>query len=1122
MHLIALLSLLTAGSQDFDAGSHPLLMQHPTMNATDIVFQYADDLWSVPRSGGAAHRITSSPGVERAPYFSPDGKWIAFTGEYDGNADVFVMPAEGGVPKRLTAHPGADICVGWAPDGKSVIFASRMLSNTDAIRLFSAPVIGGFPTPLPFPSVGLTASMSPNAKQIAYVPNIKWENAWKRYRGGQAFRIWIGDMSDSHVKQIPKGNGNDEYPMWVGDKIYFLSDRGGPVGLYSYDNNSGKVNVEVPGKGFDLKSASAGPGGIVYEKLGGIYIYNPESHESHQVNITIDGDFSESRPQFKNILENLGTVGISPSGNRVVVEGRGWIATVPAKKGDARLLDSTQGAHRRNPAWSPDGKTIAYITDVNGGRQELALWDIAASKEKRVRLGESPAFYNQLIWSPDGSKISYTDYRHYVWIHDLKSGENTKVDKPTYGDPTHQPNPLWSPDSKWITFSRDLSNHYNAIFLYELATKKLTQITDGFADADNPVFDHSGKYLYFTASTNRGAASSWLDLSNHTVPNVVSSVYAVVLKKDTPNPLKPESDEEPIKADAPPTPPIPGPPGKETPKQPAKPDAPKADAPMPDMSKPDTKKAEAPAAEAPKPNLIDLDQIESRIIALPMPTLNYVASAQGADGSVYFLSLPPKALATSPQMPGTMWKFSFASRSATPFSQGVTGFDVTPDGQKVLIMHGPSAQIVNGMAPVTSPEEGVVNVSDIEVKVDPRAEWKHMNAEIWENERNCFYAANLHGIDSYAMEKRYAPFFETVQSRRDLNYLFEDMLGEISIGHMFPGGGDETHTKSVRGGLLGADYAFDHGKYRITRVYTGERWNPRLYAPLAQPGVLAKAGDYVLAVDGVELSSSTDIYERLEGKAGKQVSIKIGPNPDGSGSREVIVVPVGDEFELRRRAWTEDNRKYVEKMTNGRAGYVHVPDTATGGWTEFQRYYFAEVGKDGIVVDERFNHGGLINDYMIDEMKKTLDAAFVPRYMQPWPTPGAAIFGPKVMLANEFAGSGGDMFPWLFKHNKIGKLIGKRTWGGLVAAASFTLVDGGSINAPDYAFFNVDQGTWDVENWGTAPDIEVELDPYQWRKGHDAQLDRAIQEMNKALEGYKPVMLKRPPYPDKTKLDVRY
>jgi len=768
--------------------------------------------------------------------------------------------------------------------------------------------------------------------------------------------------------------------------------------------------------------------------------------------------------------------------------------TAPASKGDIHLLDDTQGVHRREPAWSPDGKTVAYISDAND-KQQLALWDLATSKERMLDLGETPGFYYSPVWSPDSTKIAYRDNKTQLWMVDVKSGVNTKVDATIYNNPRHIVTPNWSPDSKWITWARDLDNHYNAVFVYNVDTGKKTQITDGFADADSPIFDKGGKYLYFFASTNVGQASSWLDLSSLNSVNRVSSVYAIVLKKDEPNPLQPESDEEAAKAEEKPA----GPPATPAPAAPAKP---------------------APAKPEPAKNLVDLDGIEQRIITLPLPAAVYVGLTPATSGSFLTMSMSPVADALRPAGLPSIGKFSFSDRKFTPFGRGVVG-GVSNDGSKALIALGLSLSIVSTAMP-SPPGTGMVDLSSMQVKIDPKVEWARMYHEVWRNERLLFYSPTINGLNVDEMERRYQPFIKNVCSRSDLNYLFIDMLGELCVGHEFPGGGDIAGARYVPGGLLGADFTFENSRYKLARIYDGERWNPGLYAPLAQPGVNAKVGEFLLEIDGKDLTDSTDVYETLEGKAGKQVKIKLGPTADGKGSREVTVVPVASEFGLRQRAWEEDNRRYVSKMTNGRGGYVHVPDTEQGGWEAFNRYYYAQVGKDGIVVDERFNHGGLINDFMIHEMKKPLDAVFAPRYGKEWPTPGSAIYGPKVMLINQFSGSGGDMFPWLFRQDKVGPIIGKRTWGGLIAAFGFQTIDGGSINSPDDAFYNPWNGTWDVENWGVSPDMDVELDPYLWRQGHDSQLDKGIEELNKRLADYKPLKSQHPAYPDRTKLGVRY
>lgn len=1076
--MVFLSAILAVQGDAFNPGPNPLLMRHPTLSQTQIVFQFAGDLWSVSRSGGSATRLTSAAGVESRPCFSPDGSTVAFTGQYDGNTDVYTVPAAGGVPKRLTYHPSPDQVMGWTPDGKSVMFSSGMVSNTDAPRMFTVSNAGGTPKALPFPS-GTMASFSADGSQIAYVPGYKWQEAWKRYRGGQAYAIWIGQMSDSKVVEIPRKGWNDEQPMWVGNKIFYLSDPKGPVGLHSYDVTSKKVTAEIPGEGFDIKSADAGPGAIVYEKLGSIHLFDLATRKSSRVDIDIKGDFPEVRPAFKDVKGNITGVSISPSGQRAVVSARGWVFTVPAAKGDARLLSDKQGVHRRDPAWSPDTKTISYFTDQSG-KQQIALYDVATGKERLVDLGDSPAYYygaGPSYWSPDSTKIAYVDNRNKLWILDVASGKNTEVDQTVYTDPNVDVRASWSPDSKWLTWARDLESHMQAVFVHSLESGKTTQITDGLALAKSPVFDRDGKHIYFYASTNAGPALSWLDMSNMTSPNVTSSVYCIVLRKDLPNPLQPESDEEVGRPTAPPADP--------------------------------TKKPEPPKFG------IDLDGIESRIITLPLPAGNYVALEPGPAGSFFSIVNPPR-MGGGGFAPGTISRWTMADRKNNPFASGVS-IQLSADGSKVLLGGLGGLSIASSMMPA-APGAGAIDLNGLKVKIDPKTEWRSIFDEVWRNEPMLFYAANLHGIDAQQMHKRYAPFVANVASRDDLNYLITDMVGEIVIGHMWARGGDIPGVTGVPGGLLGCDFSFEGGKYRITRVYDGERWNPGLYAPLAQPGVNAKAGDYLLAIDGKDLQDSNDIYEMLEGKAGKQVKVKLGATPDGVGAREVTVVPVASDRALRSRAWAEDNRRYVEKMTGGRAGYVHVPDTGGGGWSSFIRYYYAQVGKDGIIVDERFNGGGLIADYMIYEMNKTLDAVFTPRTGKDWPSPGSTIYGPKVMLVNQFAGSGGDMFPWLFKHKKIGPVVGKRTWGGLVASFSFPTVDGGAVNSPNVAFYNVHENKWEIEGYGVDPNIEVELDPYLWRQGKDAQLERGIEEINKLLKNYKPIPLKRPANPDKSKI----
>jgi tricorn protease len=948
-----------------------------------------------------------------------------------------------------------------------------MLSNTDLPRLFTVSVSGGLPKPLPFPS-GTQSSFSPDGTYLAYVPGFKWQAAWKRYRGGQTSSILIGDTTDSKVKEIPRKNSNDTDPMWIDNRIYFTSDREGPVGIYRYDADSGRVSKIVGGSGFDVKSASAGPGAIVYEQLGSLHLIDLKTEQAKTVDIRVPGDFAEVRTKFKNVAQNVQWGDISPTGQRAVFEARGRIFSVPASKGDVRELTEKQGVAERFPVWSPNGKTISFFSDESG-EYRMVLRDAQSGSERSLALGLNHGYFYSPVWSPDSKRIAYTDNEHNIWILDVDSGTNTKVDTFVYEDPTRSPAMDWSPDSKWLAYHRDLPSHLMVVSLYSLATGKSTQVTDGLSDAKYPAFDRGGKYLYFVSSTGSGPGAAWLDLTALGELNPQSAAYAVVLRNDTPDPLHPESDEEPVKDEA----------AKEEPK--------KDDA-----------------------FRIDLDGLGQRIIPLPIPAGNYVQVHSGPKDSFFLIEQGPIVSFTAPS-PMRLSKFSFADRKVTPFGVGVGSIEVSADGNKMLIQQGGSWAIVPTAAP--APGQGVLNLAGMTTKLDPMAEWRQMFREVIRIQRDFLYDPGHHGVNLVELQARYEPFLANLRSRDDLNYLFEDMLGELSIGHMFISGGDIPSTSGPAGGLLGADLALENGKYRLTRVYNGESWNPQLRAPLTQPGIGAKAGEYILAVNGREVGADDNLYEALEGKAGKQVRIKIGPNPNGDGAREVTVVPTGSEFGLRTLAWEEDNRRRVAEMTGGRVAYVHIPDTNVGGWTNFRRYYFAQSGKEALIVDDRFNHGGSVDNYMVETMALPLRSMWTSRYGKDFSSPALGIFGPKVMITNEYAGSGGDYFPWHFRQLGLGKIVGKRTWGGLVGILAFPpLIDGGSVTAPNVAFYNPTKGEWEVENVGISPDIEVELDPYLWRQGKDAQLERAIAEAMKSFNAYKPPVIRKPKYEDKTKI----
>jgi tricorn protease len=1070
------------------------LLQRPAMNQNQIAFAYAGDLWSVPRAGGVATRLTAGQGAESTPFFSPDGQTLAFSGEYDGNVDVFTVPVAGGVPKRITYHPEADRVVGWTPDGKRLLLRSNRDAYSRYTQLFTVSTEGGLPERLPLP-MGFTGSYSPDGKRMVYEPLDGGQFApeannfvsWRRYRGGRASYIWLVNFADLSTVKIPRTDSNDFAPMWIGDKVYFLSDREGPVTLFRYYPQSRQVTRLLDNKWKDIVYASAGPGGIIYEQFGQIHIYDLASGKEHQVPIEINADLTEVRPHFQNVSREIRNVRISPTGARAVFEAHGEILTAPAEKGDIRNLTYSAGVMDRSPAWSPDGNSIAFFSDESG---EYALHIKAQNgggEAKKIPLGGKGAFYFAPRWSPDSKHVAFNDNQLNVWEVNLDSSKATKVGGDHYYELDRDL--TWSGDSKWLAYTRSLPNRLHAIFLYELETAKTTQLTDGLSDARNPAFDRDGQYLYFTASTNFGPTSSGLDMTSDE-HDVTSSVYLAVLPNNVPSPLAPESDEE----------------------KPAEPQA--------------TGGRGGQAANTPpKPVRIDLDKLQQRIVALPLPARGYTDIAAGKAGVLYVM----ERAAGGGRGGSTLSRFDLKTRKTDKLADNVTTFDLSANGEKMLLRMAPPAggRGANAAADATPPQyaivpstapvragEGALRLATVEVNVDPAAEWKQMYHEVWRIEKSYFYDPNLHGVNVADAEKEYEKYLDSIGSRSDLNYIIHDMISDMTVGHLRGGGGNIPAAHAVPGGLLGADYEISNGRYRVRKIYNGESWNPQLRGPLAEPGLNVNPGDYILAVNGQELKGTDDISRLLENTANKRVLLKVASEASGAGARDISVTPVASETPLRNQAWVEGNRRLVNELSGGKLAYVYMPDTGQGGLTSFNRYYFAQVDKDGAIIDDRFNSGGQAADYVINAMNRPLQGWWSSRYGAIYRTPAAAILGPKVMVINEFAGSGGDMMPWMFRHTSTGPLIGKRTWGGLVGVSEYpTLMDGGTVTSPNFAFFNP-AGQWDVENKGVAPDVEVEMDPKLVHEGHDPQLERAVAVAMQKLKENPVPEPKRPAYPN--------
>ncbi len=1087
----------------------PLLLRRPTISKTHIVFNYAGDLWIVGREGGDARRLTSAIGDETDPHFSPDGTQIAFTGEYDGNQDVYIVAAGGGEPRRLTYHPGADIVLGWTSDGKDILFRSTRSSYYHfADQLYTVPAAGGFPKQLPLP-IGEEASFSPDSAHIAYVPHPQWQAAWKRYRGGQTTPIWIADLKDSSIEKIPRENSNDSNPMWVGNTVYFLSDRNGPVTLFAYDTATKQVSEVIKNEGLDFKSASAGPDAIVYEQFGSLHLYDLQTHQVKPVSAHVAGDYGEVRPHFVKVEpKRIRNFGLSPSGARAVVEAWGEIFTIPSDKGDIRNLTRTPAVAERDPSWSPDGKSIAYFSDASG-EYGLEIRDQSGMGEpRRINLGNPPSFYYTPAWSPDSKKIAYSDKRLNLWYVDVEKGTTKLVDTDIYD--SAQFNQAWAPDSNWITYTKYLPNHFHAVFVYSLEQGKAFQITDGMSDALYPSFDKNGKYLYFTASTDIGLSAVGFDMSSNSHP-ITRSAYVVVLRKDLPSPLAPESDEEKPKDE------------KKSDKDKGKDQSKDKSKAKDGLSADSDKDKDKDKKEEPVVVKIDFEGISQRILALPIPPKNYVNLAPGKSG-ILFLSEGPMVITEDdfPNLRQTLYKFDLSKRKVDKFLDEIHDFAVSFHGEKVLYRKAEQWALAGTEEPPSSggaggqpkPGEGPLKLDAMEVYVEPRAMWKQIYNEVWRIERDFFYDSHFHGLDLDKIKKKYEPYLDGIASRDELTYLFEDALGEMTVGHMFVGGGDHPEPKKIKGGLLGADYSLENGRYRVARVYNGENWNPGLQAPLTQPGVNLKAGEYILAVNGRELHASDNIYSFFEETAGKQVLLKVGPNPDGKDAREVTVVPVVSEENLRRYAWIEGNRRKVEQMSGGRVAYVYLPNTAGAGYSNFNRYYFSQVGKEAAIIDERFNEGGQLADYIVDHLRRPLMSKVATREGRDWTSPSEAIYGPKVMIINEMAGSGGDALPWYFRKLAIGPLVGKKTWGGLIGIGGYPeLIDGGFITAPRWALYGL-KGDWEVENHGIPPDYDVDLDPAVVRQGHDPQLEKAVEVVMQLLKEHPLPEYTKPAYPN--------
>jgi len=1089
---LACLACVCLAAAQTPAPDEARLLRFPAIHGDQIVFGYAGDLYTVPAAGGVARPLTSHAGYECFPRFSPDGKQIAFTGQYDGNTEVYVIPAAGGEPRRLTWTATLErddvsdrmgpnnIVMGWTPDNGQVVFRSRMREFNDFKgQLYLAPLSGDLPEQLPLPRGGF-CSYSPDGSRLAYNRIFREFRTWKRYRGGMADDVWIYDFKTRKTENITANPASDIIPMWSGNKVYFLSDRdpGTRMNLYVYDLGSKQTRQLTTFADFDVKFPSLGPGAIVFENGGYIYRFDLAAETLARVPIVIAYDVAQGRDAWRDVGAGGRDIDVSPDGKRVLFSCRGDIFTVPAKNGPTRRLTATPGVHERQVAWSPDGKWVVFISDASG-EDELMLMPQDGSTAPEALTKGGGTYLFTVKWSPDSRKLLWSDMHLRLRYLEL---EGRKIHEVATGERQEFRDFTWSPDSQWIAYTKPEREFMPRVYLYSLEQNKSFPVTDAWYSADSPEFSRDGKYLFFASDRDFNPTYGQTEF-NHVCLDM-ARVYLVPLAKETESPLKPESDEVDLKKFEP----------KKDEAQAAK---------------------ETPADKASKDKpqevkiKVDLDGITGRVVGLPVTPANYFGLTALKD-QVYYLRAGRQDKGV------TLLLYDFKERKEKELGS-VRGYQITADGEKMLVIQD------GGFAIVDRPRDRFeakdrLDLSDLRLRLDRQAEWNQIFNECWRQMRDFFYLPNLHGVDWPAIRAKYQPLVKYVSHRADLTYLIGEMIGELNCGHSYVGGGDLPKVERVKQGLLGAELERDaaSGYYRVKRVLQGENWNKSRRSPLTEVGVNVSAGDYILAVDGKSTKEMANIYESLVNTADKQVRLKVAAKPDPAAGREVTVVPVADELDLYYYNWVQGNIAKVDQASQGQLGYIHIPDMGPGGLSEFIKQYYPQLRKKALIVDVRGNGGGSVSPMIIERLKREMDMIEISRNTTPAPDPTAVHVGPKVALLDEFSASDGDIFPYRFRRNGMGELIGKRSWGGVVGIrGSLPLLDGGYLNRPEFASYDTTGKEWIIEGHGVDPDIVVDNDPAQEFAGVDEQLNKAIEVLLAKLKAQPNELPPPPPSPVK-------
>ncbi len=1078
--LLLFAAILVAAGMKSHSAEEARLLRFPAVCGNSIVFSYAGDLYTVNKTGGMARKLTSDIGYEMFARFSPDGKNIAFTAQYDGNTEVYLIPSEGGVPKRLTYTTTLsrddvsdrmgpnNIVMCWKDDG-NIIYRSRKKSFNDFKgQLFEVSVNGGLSKELPLPCGGF-CSYSPDKNKLAYNRVFREFRTWKYYKGGMADDIWIYDFLTKKIENITNNPAQDIMPMWKGNTIYFISDRDRTMNLFSYNIDTKETKKLTDFTEYDIKFPSLGDNCIVFENGGYIYVFDLNTQKTEKVSIVISDDFNSGRNELKDASKNINSISLSPDAKRVCISGRGDVFTVPASTGITRNLTKTCGSFDRNVIWSPDGKYIAFISDMSG-EDEIYIMEQDGTKPP-VKVTENADTYKFTIkWSPDSKKILWSDRKLRLQYVIVDTKEVITVDQVKDGVIRDY---NWSPDSKWITYIRPEKEKYDKIYIYELASKNMYPVTDMWYGSGNPVFSRDGKYLLFVSSREFDPVYSWTEFNCAYVD--MNKIYMIPLSEETSSPFKPVNDEVDLSVK------------KEDVK--------------------DNKSKEKPAES--NGIKIKIDNIIDRIIELPVEASSYWNITM-IDDNVYYMKKSYYDKKSS------LVCFNIKEKKEEVLGE-YNNYEMSSDNKKMLVNENDRYAIID-LPKSKIKIDKYINLSDMKIWVNMKEEWKEVYEQCWRQMRDFFYDPNMHGVNWKAIHDKYEPLVKYVNHRNDLTYIIGEMIGELNCGHAYVNGGDRPQIERINMGLLGAELSREvSGFYRIDKILKGQNWNEKLRSPLTETGLDIKEGDYIIEVNGEPADKMNDIYEALTNTAGKQVELTINNKPEYENSRKVIVIPVDNESQLYYYNWVENNIRKVSEATNGQVGYIHIPDMLNEGLNEFMKHFYPQLDKKAVIIDDRGNGGGNVSPLIIERLVRELVVMKVARNISQTPSP-EMIIGPKVCLVDCYSASDGDLFPYKFKKLNIGKLIGMRTWGGVVGiSGSLPVIDGGTLNKPEFAHYDTEGKGFVIEGHGVDPDIVIDNDPAKEYAGEDQQLNKAIELILEEMKNNKQELPPIPPFPDKSK-----